>query len=177
MKTANIPIFTIIIIMSLSAMVHVHAQQYPHGIGSNSSALYNSVGMTYQQCQDRISSEMQKTADSLDRGKAVALAITSPDFQSKISGHKYELTVVSTNDTWDNSMCGNVKRTAVGVGFNLLDTPDTYLESVGVAEDSNMSQVTQVETITTPICHNNCPPAIPAKLEWFCSQHIFRFSF
>lgn len=166
MKTRCVPIFTIIILASLSVMTYAHAQQYPHGIGSNSSALYNSAGLTYQQCQDKISSEIQKTADSLDRGKAVALAITSPDFQSKIAGHKYELTVVSTNDTWDNSMCDNVKRTAVGVGFNLLDTPDTYLESVDVAEDSNMSQVTQVET-TTPICHNNCPPAIPPNWSGF----------
>ncbi len=161
MKTIHIAIIGILILTSLFTTVHVHAQQYPYGIGSNSSALSNTVGLTYQQCQDKISSEMQKTVDSLDRGKAVSLALTSPDFQAEVAGHTYELTIVSTNDTWDNSLCGNVKRTAVGVGFNLLDTPDTYLESVNVAEDANMSRVIEVGTTTTPICHNNCPPALP----------------
>lgn len=177
MKTLCITISVIIILATLSATIQVHAQQYPHGIGSNSSAHYNSVGLTYQQCQDKISSELQKTVDSLDRGKAVALAITSPDFQSKISGHKYELTIISTNDTWDNSMCGNVKRTAVGVGFNFLDTPDTYLESVGVAENANMSQITQIETTTTPICHNDCPPATPPNWNDFVPNISSDFHF
>ncbi len=156
MTTLHYSIIGILILASLSATELVHAQQYPHGIGSNSSALSNTVGLTYQQCQDKISNEMQKTVASLDRGKAVSLALTSPDFQAEVAGRPYELTIVSTNDTWDNSICGNVKRTAVGVGFNLLDTPDTYLESVNVAEDANMTQVIEVGTTKTPICHNNC---------------------
>jgi hypothetical protein len=151
----------ILILTSLYATELVHAQQYPHGIGSNSSALSNTVGLTYQQCQDKISNEMQKTVNSLDRGKAISLALASPDFQAEVSGHPYELTIISTNDTWDNSLCSNVKRTAVGVGFNLLDTPDTYLESVNVAEDADITQVIEVSTTKTPICHNNCPLASP----------------
>src|SRR5574340_132963 len=167
MKTLHLGIIAIIgfgLVVSLS-YAHVNAQaqnsQYPSGIGSNSSALYNSVGLSYQQCQNKIGDELQKTVDSLDRGKAVALALTSPEFQSKVSGHKYALTIVSTNDTMDNSLCGDVKRTAVGVGFNLLDTPDTYIESIGVAEDPSLSKVSEVSTTITPICHDNCPLASP----------------
>lgn len=152
---------TVIIFMISTNAVHAQTGQYLHGIGSNSSALYNSVGLTYQQCQDRISDEMQKTLSTLDRGKAVALALASPEFQARVAGHKYELAGISTNDTWDNSLCGNVKRTGVGVGFNLLDTPDTYIESVNVAEDANTSLIIQVDTSITPICRSNCPPAIP----------------
>ena len=148
----------------ISSFTTAHAQQYPHGIGSNSSALYNSLGLTYQQCQNKIADEIQKTIASLDRGKAVKIALEFPEFQSKVAGHKYELTDISTNDTWDNALCGNVKRTAVGVSFNLLDTPDSYLESVNVAEDANMSQVIQVGTTITPSCTNNCMPTSPPPL-------------
>ena len=160
--------FAIIVGFGLSLMLpstiaYAQTQQnYSHGIGSNSSALYNSVGLTYQQCQNKIANGLQKIVDSLDRGKAVAIALASPDFQAKVAGHTYELTDISTNDTWDNSLCSNVKRTAVGVSFNLLDTPNTYFESVNVAEDANMTKITEVGTETTPICSNNCPPAIPA---------------
>src|ERR1051326_7863308 len=149
----------------LSSLIPVNAQAqnspYPHGIGSNSSALYNSIGLSYQQCQNKIMDELQKTMDSLDRGKAVALALTSPEFQSKVSSHKYALTGISTNDTWNNSLGCDVKLTAVGVGFNLLDTPDTYIESIGVAEDPGLSKVREVSTTMTPICHDDCTPASP----------------
>jgi len=167
LKTENILIIAIIGFGLALLLSHtpVNAQdqnsQYPRGVGSNSSVLYNSVGLSYQQCQNKIGDDLQKTADSLDRGKAVALALTSTEFQSKVSGHKYALTIVSTNDTWDNSLCGDVKLTAVGVGFNLLDTPDTYIESIGVAEDPSLSKISEVSTAITPICHDNCPPASP----------------
>ena len=173
--------YSIIAVMGLSLLVPaIHAQteqNYSHGIGSNSSALYNSIGLTYQQCQNKIADNMQKIVDSLDRGKAVALALKSQEFQSKVAGHRYELTDISTNDTWDNSLCGNVKRTAVGASFNLLDTPDTYIESVNVAEDANMTNVTEVGTQTTQTCNNNCPPAIPANWNSFTPDISSGFHF
>jgi len=166
MKTLLLSIVAMIGLSFILSTNTVYAQsnQYAHGIGSNSSALVNSIGLTYQQCQNKISGELQKIIDSLDRGKAVALALDSKDLQAKIAGHKYELTGISTNDTWDNSLCGNVKRTAVGVGFSLLDTPDTYLESVNVAEDANMTTIIRVGTEITPICTNNCPLASPPPI-------------
>ncbi|MDE1863240.1 MAG: hypothetical protein KGI33_10035 [Thaumarchaeota archaeon] len=48
MKTLHLATIGILLLIPSYAMAY--AQQYPHGIGSNSSALCNSVGLTYRQC-------------------------------------------------------------------------------------------------------------------------------
>lgn len=152
--------FSMIIGIIVLHAAYAQNSNLPYSMGSNSSAFENSVGLTSGQCQDKILYEKEKTADSLDRARAVELALSSPDFQSKVSGHRYALALISTKETWNASLCGNVKITAVGVGFNLLDTPGNY-KSIQVVEDANVSQVIKVNTTSNPICSIHCTHGKP----------------
>ncbi len=131
-----------------------------HSIYAQVSEFPNSIGLTTEQCQNKLNYEKENTADLIDKTKAVKLAMSSPDFQSMISGHRYALVHIFTNETWDTSLCGDVKVTAIGIGFNLLDNT-TGFKSIEVTEDSPISNVTKVNLMSSPICSLNCGEGKP----------------
>ena len=121
----------------------------------------NSVGLSYQDCQNKIGNEMQKASESINKTKAIFLALSSSEFQSKVSGYKYVFTGIFTNMTEDQKTCGDVKLTSIVTEFSILDNSSKFVKFVEVGEDPSLTLITLVEDVFVQKCDNNCPPPSP----------------
>lgn len=106
---------------------------------------------------------MQSVVNSIDKAKAISLATSSTDFQTKVHGFKYVFSDIFTNMTENQKQCGEVKLTSIAVEFSLLNSTSNFVKFVQVGEDPTISQVTFVEDVFVQNCNNNCPlPSPPA---------------
>lgn len=121
----------------------------------------NSSVLSYQECQNKIGNEMQKTVDSINKTKAILLAINSNEFQSKTNGYRYVYSDIFTNMTEDQNVCGDVKLTSIVIEFSILNNSSNFVKFIQVGEDPQISQVTLVEDVFVSNCDNSCPPPSP----------------
>lgn len=151
MKTLHITIMLIMLLFFSIFQVPVFAQQDQQ----------NSTALSYQECQNRIGNEMQKTVDSINKTKVVLLAIHSNEFQSKTNGYRYVYSDIFTNMTEDQNVCGDVKLTGIVVEFSILNGSSNFVKFIQVGEDPQISHVTLVEDAFVSNCDNSCPPPSP----------------
>ncbi len=151
MKILHISILVIVVLIVPQSFVY--AQITP-----------NNLGLSYQECQDRIGNEMQAAVNSIDKAKAISLATSSADFQTKVHGYKYIFSSIFTNMTENQKKCGDVKLTSIAVEFSVLNGTSNFVKFVQVGEDPTISQITFVENVFVQKCNNSCPlPSPPAE--------------
>lgn len=126
-----------------------------------STAAQNNSTESYAECQKKIGDDMQMVVNSINKTKAILLATSSNDFQSKVSGSKYVFSGIFTNMTENQETCDDVKLTSVVIEFSILDNNSKFVKFVAVGEDPSLTQVTLVEDVFVQKCDNNCPPPGP----------------
>lgn len=125
----------------------------------------NSVGLSYVECQNKILDQINKTVSSIDKPKAISLALNSSEFQSKVNGYNYTYSSIFTNMTWNDSTCGDVKLKDVTVEFSVLNDTGGFEKFIQVDEDKGLTKVIDVRDVFVEICNENCPPPGPPPLD------------
>jgi hypothetical protein len=129
----------------------------------------NSTG-SYEECQKKIGNDMQVVVNSINKTKAILLATSSNDFQSKVNGYKYVFSGIFTNMTENQKTCDDVKLTSIVTEFSILDNSSKFVKFVEVGEDPLLTQVTLVEDVFVQKCDNNCPPPGPPATDTIQDQ-------
>lgn len=127
--------------------------------------LQNSVGLSYDECQKQILDQMNKTASSIDKSKAISLAQSSAEFQSKVTKFKHTFSGIFTNMTWNDYACGDVNLKDVAVQFSILNDKGIFEKFVQVDENPDLNKVIRVRDVFVETCDKNCPPAGPPALD------------